>query len=323
MTDIEGVNQELRDHKGHREVPWKDKKLVTQLLADSYFRLNKENKALRVQECATYLEFRRFLEDGSLKLQHANFCKVRLCPMCAWRRSLKIFAQVSQVMDLVVNEDKTAFLFLTLTCRNVEGKDLSLQIDELFKAYELLVKRKAVKDISMGWFRALEVTHNLHTNTYHPHFHVVMGVDQKYFVNPDVYLSHEKWVNLWKQSMRVDYIPVVDVRRVKSASKSLEKTVAEVAKYTVKEGDFLIRDKDGQIQEEATDQTVQILDHALARRRLVAFGGPFRQIQRQLKLDDMEEGNLVLTDQEEIRSDLAYVIEKYSWHVGYKSYIKN
>ena len=68
------------------------------LLSESYKRLGLEKKSFRVSECGTFLEFKKFV-DGSLKLNGANFCKVRLCPMCSWRRSLKIFSQVSEIMN--------------------------------------------------------------------------------------------------------------------------------------------------------------------------------------------------------------------------------
>lgn len=319
MTQFEELNEELRDVKGDQQVPWREKKMATQDLFESYQRL-KNPKAYRVAQCGTYLEFKR-LSDNSMKLHSANFCKVRLCPMCAWRRSLKIFAQVSQVMNVVAEDERKKFIFITLTCRNVEGDELSIQITNLFESYQRLIKRKAFKEISHGWFRALEITHNIETNQYHPHFHVILAVDKKYFTDEKKYLSHDKWVDLWKKSMRVDYNPIVDVRRVKQEGK-IGKAIAEVAKYTVKESDFIIKNEKNEIDKQATDETVKTLDKALKNRRLVGFGDEFRQIQKQLQLDNMEDGDLVLTSENEIREDLSYVIEKYFWHVGYRKYIK-
>ena len=55
---------------------------------------------------------------------------------------------------------------------------------------------------------------------------------------------------------------------------------------------------------------------------MVAFGGKLREIQQELKLDDMENGDLVNTDNEELREDIDYVIESYNWNVGYNQYLK-
>ena len=85
-------NQELEilsdKDKNGKERPWRDNKLKTLELAESYKRLGMK-KSYRVAECGTYLEYKRFFEDNSRKLHQANFCKVRLCPMCSWRRSRK------------------------------------------------------------------------------------------------------------------------------------------------------------------------------------------------------------------------------------------
>lgn len=317
--------KQLKDiTKNGKDRNWQGRKLKTLLLADSYKRLGMK-KSYRVAECGTFLEFRRNLVDSSLKLTEANFCKVRLCPMCSWRRSLKIFGQVSKVMNKALEDREYRFIFLTLTCKNIQGVELSDTIDELFKAYNLLTKRKQFRLAVKGWFRALEITHNLDENskdydTYHPHFHIVLMVNKSYFTDTDYYISQEKWTSLWKSCLGVDYTPIVDIRAFRSANKAqTSKSVAESAKYTVKDNDYIIPDN-----EELTDDAVMILDYSLTNRRLVAFGGELRKIHRALNLDDMEKGDLVHTDNEEdkLREDIDIMIERYRWHVGYKQYVK-
>ena len=243
--------------------------------------------------------------------------------MCSWRRSKKIYGQVSKVMDKALEEKEYRFIFLTLTCKNVEGKELSETIDNLFKAYNLMTKRKVFKQAVKGWFRGLEVTHNLDEtsesyDTYHPHFHIILMVNKSYFSDPKYYLSQAQWTSLWQDCLGVDYTPIVDVRAFKTNTKKhISKSVAESAKYTVKDNDYLIPS-----DLEMTDNAVAILDYALANRRLVAFGGDLRKIHKELNLDDAENGDLVNTDNEELREDLEYVIERYHWHVGYKQYLR-
>ena len=303
---------------------WQGKKFKTLLLADSYKRLGIK-KSYRVSECGTFLEFKRNLLDNTLKLNQSNFCKVRLCPMCAWRRSLKIFGQVSKVMNEALKHNDYRFIFLTLTCKNVHGTELSHTINELFRAYNLLTKRKQFKSAAKGWFRALEVTHNLdikssNYDTYQPHFHVILMVNKSYFKDTKIYITQEEWTNLWRSCLKVDYTPIVDVRAFRTTGKAqTSKSVAESAKYTVKDNDYIIPD-----DEELTDDAVMILDYSLSNRRLVAFGGELRKIHKALNLDDMEKGDLVHTDNEEdeLREDIDIMIERYRWHVGYKQYIK-
>jgi len=310
-----------KDKKG-KERPWKEKKVKTLALAESYERLGMK-KAYRVKDCGSFLEFKRFT-DGTFKLNGANFCKVRLCPMCSWRRELKIFAQTSKVMDKALEIKEYRFIFLTLTCRNVDGEELSSTLDKLFHAFKKLSERKIVKKSIVGWFRALEVTHNLDKaskdyDTYHPHFHIILMVNKSYFNMPELYISQEKWTSLWKESLQADYTPIVDVRAFKTRTKKqISKSLAETAKYTVKDNDYLVSD-----DEEMTDSAVMVLDSALANRRLVAYGGELKKIHKSLNLDDVEDGDLINTcNDEEIREDIDYVLEHYRWHIGYKQYYK-
>lgn len=310
---------------------WQGKKLKTIELADSYRRLGEEfkSKQYRVRDCGTFLEFKRFINDNSMKLNKANFCKVRLCPMCSWRRSLKIYGQVSKIMNEIVKNEDLEFIFLTLTTRNCEGQDLSDTIDNIFNAFNKMTKRVKFKKSIKGYFRALEVTHNLNImsdwfDTYHPHLHCILVVNKSYFKKPDIYITQEEWTSIWKDVLKVDYTPIVDVRRFKDSNgKGIEKSIAETAKYTVKSDDYIIReDMTNEIIETLTDDAVYILDKALAHRRLTAFGGILKEYHKKLNLDDMEDGDLVNTDNEELREDLEYIIESYHWNVGYKQYLK-
>ena len=299
------------------------KKLNSIFLVESYKRLNNP-KSYKVEQCGTYLEYKYYILNKRRKLNQANFCKVRLCPMCSWRRSLKIFGQVSKVMDHALEEKDYRFIFLTLTCRNVEGDKLSKTIDDLFKAYNLLTKRKAFKQSVNGWFRALEVTHNIKNDTYHPHFHVVLMVNKSYFKKPSIYITQQDWTSLWQDCLQSDYTPIVDVRAFKTSTKlQTSKSVSETAKYAVKDSDLIVRDDDGGVDEEMTDRTVGVLDESLANRRLTAFGGELRRIHKTLNLDDAVDGDLINTDNsEELRDDLEFVIERYSWNIGYSNYVK-
>lgn len=314
----------LKDVKNGKEQPWREKKLLTLQLADSYKRIGLKDKAFRVKYCSCELSFKVNNHTGERKLHSMKSCQVRLCSMCNWRRSLKIFGQVSKVMDYALQEQEYRFIFLTLTCKNVEGYDLSSQIDKMFHAFKKLSERKTFKKVVKGWFRALEVTHNLDEtspsyDTYHPHFHIILMVNKSYFKDSKLYLSQEEWTSLWKDCLKVDYTPVVDVRAFKTGTKKqTAKSVAETAKYAVKDTDYLIEDN-----KDLTDKTVLELDGALANRRLVAFGGELRKIHKLLNLDDPEDGDLVNTDnEEELRDDVKYSIDVYNWNIGYKQYLK-
>jgi plasmid rolling circle replication initiator protein Rep len=312
----------LKDvNKSGKDNNWKERHLEKNNLAESYRRIGSK-KYYRVADCSTFLEFRYFFNVNEKKLNRANFCKVRLCPMCSWRRSLKIFGQVSKVMDYVEENYNYRYIFLTLTVENCYGEDLKKTLDNMTDSFNRMTRRKAFKQSIKGYFRSLEITYNKECNTYHPHFHLILAVNESYFTDKNYYLSQKKWTNLWKDCLKVDYTPVVDVRRIKKDDNNkFGKAVAETAKYTVKSEDFIIRNEDGQINEKLTDEVVKTLDLALHRKRLTSFGFIFKKVHKKLNLDDMEDGDLINTDNDEdLRDDLMSVILRYQWNVGIKNY---
>ncbi len=312
----------LQDVKNGKEIDWKGKKLENLELAASYKRIG-SNKYYRVLDCSTFLEWKYYFEINEKRLAKANFCKVRLCPMCSWRRSLKIFGQVSKVMDYVEENYNYRYIFLTLTVKNCYAEDLRDTLDLMTKSFNKLSERKAFKQAVKGYFRSLEITYNKDDDSYHPHFHMILAVNKNYFTDNKVYLSQEKWTSLWKSCLKVDYTPIVDVRRIKEDDKKgFGKAVAETAKYTVKADDFLIRDEKGNIDIPLTDEVVKTLDHALHRKRLTAFGFIFKDVHKKLNLDDAEKGRLEDSHIEEnLRNDMAYLILRHQWNIGYKNYV--
>lgn len=333
----------LRDYNSlGKERPWKDKKIKSLELAGSYKRLGIESKFLRSHECGNYLEFKKF-DNGSRKLKSLQSCQLRLCSMCIWRKGNKIFNQVSKVINYLNTDNNYRFLFLTLTCKNVNGNELKEQIDLLFKSFKRLFERKEVDHSIKGWFRALEVTHDVNKkiskelykkkkkyydnmglkvgddnpnfDMYHPHFHIVLMVTKGYFSNKQYYITQKKWTSLWQESLRCDYVPMVHIKPFKAGDNN---SVSEVAKYTVKDSDYLVTD-----DLELTDRTVITLDSALAYRRLIGFGKIMKEAHKTLNLTDVEKDTDLVHidgDEDNIDSGLNYIIERYKWNIGYSNY---
>lgn len=296
-------------------LPWQRKKKETLELAASCRRLEKEDpsfkfRAAQLEQCGNYLEFHRAVKTGERTLSRANFCKYRLCIMCGWRRSLKIFGQASQVME-EAEKQGYRFVFVTLTMKNCCGVDLESELTRLYAGTLALLRRKKYKAAVHGWMRVLEVTHNIKVfdksfDTYHPHVHMIWAVRRSYF--RDHYISQADLTDDWANCMKFDYKPLVDIRAVKKHDKG---AIKEVSKYAVKPGEILVQDRD------LTDSAVWTLDGALANRRMVSWGGVLKAIKADLNLDDAENGDLVNTDSEQpLNPELEYVIEKYKWNVG-------
>jgi hypothetical protein len=76
----------------------------------------------------------------------------------------------------------------------------------------------------------------------HPHIHALLLVPPRYW-GPD-YIKKQTWEMQWATALRIDYSPVVDVRRASSTKKvddaksDLKAAAIEAAKYTTKATDL-------------------------------------------------------------------------------------
>lgn len=320
-----------------RPRPWRAYKMANELLSMAYQSIN-ENKAERLKWCCKTIEADCRKDTGELvRIVGFSSCRVRLCPLCAWRRSLKNFWNTIKIVKwLQANQSrpevgKFSYIFITLTVKNCRGDDLSGTIDDLFSAVKRLYERNEVKKAWLGMVRNLEVTHNIDVkskdyDTFHPHFHMIVAVRPSYFTSRN-YISQKRLQKLWKECLRVDYDPVVDIRRVKYRAGSdadnasdcdAAKAVAECSKYAAKAADYIIPD-----DWDLTVDTVRLLDAALDRRRLINYSGIFREVNQKLKLEDSEDGSLVFVGDDVPAVDDSEVYRcTYWWYSGYRQYYR-
>lgn len=237
-----------------------------------------QDYAERMHVCSTFLDFRLVPDEEllKLKLSHAMFCHVRLCPVCQWRRSLRWHCKALTIIPKVLEAYPTyRWLFLTLTARHVPASDLRTELKHLNKSFERLSKLKDFP--AQGWIKCVEVTHSKTTNGYaHPHLHVLMIVKSTYF-NTN-YLSLEKWRSMWAKSARLDYHCQVHITTFKKTGNSLDETknltrmLCETIKYQVKELD-LTRNSEWTL--ELTEQ--------LKGTRAISTGGILKEYFRELE----------------------------------------
>jgi plasmid rolling circle replication initiator protein Rep len=102
-------------------------------------------------------------------------------------------------------------------------------------AWRRLFQRQEFKPV-LGWTKALEITKNHKTGFAHPHIHALLMVKPSYFTPG--YVSQAKWTELWRESLRIDYTPVVHVKAIKDNPQALKTAVFEVFKYALKPGDL-------------------------------------------------------------------------------------
>jgi plasmid rolling circle replication initiator protein Rep len=243
--------------------------------------------AERVANCSQVLEFARSppptVGKAKLKLKSVWFCRVRHCPVCQWRRSLMWQVRIAQALPLLIRDyPDTRFLFLTLTLKNCPVKQLRFTLGNMAKAWQRLTQLDAWPAI--GWVRSVEITRSRDASA-HPHYHALLMVPPTYFQGD--YLKQHEWAELWRQSLRINYRPVVDVRvvrpeqrlesgRVVPASWNIWGAVVEILKYAVKPSD-MVRDH----------KWFLTLVDEVHKTRAVAIGGILKKYIRERKKEDL------------------------------------
>ena len=240
----------------------------------------------RICECGSYLEFHANKELDKLKLNRANFCSVRFCPMCDWRQSKKDALKVSVLMDYIEREHQKSFIFATFTAPNVKADKLRDELTKFNLAFKNLLKRDELIPVNQGFIRKLEITYNKQRDDYHPHFHCVIAVNKSYFTSRD-YVRHSKWLNLWRSVMHDETIESVNVRQVKKmlddSSLGQGKAVNEIAKYSAKDMEYL-----------HSNDVFKSFRDALHGRQLITYGGLFASANKKFKNNELD--HLIPTD---------------------------
>lgn len=294
----------------NRDLVWDTHRTQTMFVEQIYNAENEfEKYAQRMFECSGWLKF-GFNEKNGLVLKQANFCRVRYCPVCQWRKSLLWKALMYQSYPAIREEHpKHRFIFLTLTIKNPHISELRSTLDLMNKSWKKLTKRKEFLAVCDGWIRTTEVarpklprkskkdkiiycpkTKNTHA---HPHFHIILMVKPSYFSHG--YLKQSDWVRLWRECLNVDYDPVVDVRTVKpkkgghvvdgmELEEAIKNAIAETLKYATKPDEILHDCENPESREwfyELTRQTYKM--------RFVASGGALKNaIKDEKKITNQE-----------------------------------
>lgn len=302
--------------------PWKEKKLDNLTYAD-YLEVLNFKKAHNVKDCGETLEFVK-TKDGRLKLYRTWFCHSRLCPLCAWRYSIKNSYDVSRILDKAKNNNEDIeFLFLTLTVKNVDLKALKSTIKTVHKAFNRMIQYKRVANVVQGYIRSTEITINRQTDQAHPHIHAVLVVPRGYARRKQLkrYIDIDEWRSLWRKALKADYDPVINVQKVKArkrkgkkAEKSELAAAKETAKYQVKSSDYITGDRQRDLL------YIENLEQALANTRQFGFGGVLKNIRHDLKLDEKEDDLINVDDEKESESEPEKVT--YKWNFKFNNYIQ-
>lgn len=306
------------------DFPWKEKKLLAKEVAHLFKEAGLIKQSNNMKKCSTALDF---LTDGETKkIHHVQTCKNKFCPICSARLASQNASRLYKVLNIIFEKYGMQGIFLTLTQKNVKGKDLGVELDRVMEAFGRFRKRAKITRASQGWFRALEITYNKETDEYHPHLHILLLVKDDYFYNSDLYLSGEDFSKIWQECLGVDYLPSCKIEGLRDEKgnlaytqedrkKALIKACCEVSKYCVKTSDILsevcpektedlcddyfvfhdgkVQDrKDLEIEKEIESKKVEVLKTlytATYRRRTLGMGGLIKEVAKELDLDPTSE----------------------------------
>ena len=213
--------------------------------------------AKAIGNCATVLGLEIDVEhEGGPKalLRAAKPCNRRLCPFCEWRRAKAWRRRFFEGLPSFHEDFPTHKpVFLTLTVKNCPINDLRSTISHMHSSWRRMHMLRSFP--TKFWFRRTEVTHYKSENSlsvganFHPHMHVVLFVPSSYFSHG--YIRQNEWRQWWQMAARLDYSPIVDVRRGFAKSRSGGRPIAdarmasiEITKYATKATDLIAMGSD-------------------------------------------------------------------------------
>ena len=300
---------------------WDKHKASGDKVSSFYKELGNGKYAHRTNKCSGILEFA--LKENSdsnikFKITKATFCRVRTCPVCQWRRSLVWVARIHQrVPKLLQDYPDYSMIFITLTVRNCDINKLKDTIKWMNESWNRMRRNNSFPGI--GWLKSIEVTRS-NDQEAHPHFHSVILVPNWYFIDRS-YLTQQQWTELWRKSLKCDYQPIVNVKKVKLKRKhkiKLEKelgreltnieeqlySLKEVVKYSVKESDLT-----------SSAEWLEVITKQLHRMRFISMGGVFKEY-----MSNEEPEDLLNLESEEVELSETDAKFLFGWDKRVKRY---
>lgn len=211
---------------------WTDARRMADVVAAAYGR-DPERQVRRwgerIATCGQHITV-AYDRDGDgwrRQIVRADLCRVRTCPICSWRRAEKLAAEVGQHVRELCQPGGLVALMLTLTVENCGVETLRETLRGMLAGWSRLRKRKVVCERVIHWTRSIEVTRGRQhiRGDSHPHIHALL------LAQPDdaALLLSVNWSELWRDVMRLDYMPVTHIMPLDAGG-----GVAEALKYTVK-----------------------------------------------------------------------------------------
>lgn len=226
-------------------------------------------RVIMMEQCATQIGYQR-TEQGGARVASANYCRDRMCAVCAWRRQRKYIGQAARLLARA-DAAKYAQVFVTLTVKNVQASQISDTWDALGAAWTRLKARADMRSLlGVATMRAYEMTYNPATGTYHPHIHILAAVRPSYWWRGR-YVTVDHLRSAWQDAARIDYLPQCDIRRCEQRTETETDTRAavETLAYSTK-----LRTLDPAV--------IRTVADAMHGRRMIGYTGLYIQWRREM-----------------------------------------
>ena len=269
---------------------WAEKKRAALDLSARLVSSGLIKRGLNMAACAEQMIFRHCQDCGKISVHRASLCRDKLCPICSWRLARKRFAGMHDILSYIAKSDtvnKYCFYLMTLTVPNVPVYLLSATLSYMSDAWNRLRGRVSMSDTYVaGWARSVEITYNVFSASFHPHFHILLVAKTG---NPSFWFPKitNDWIQCYKGFGSCSILGQ-DIRPVYSRDiiSSDDNTAAllETFKYTQKSSD-LLQMPGNALYEYATQ---------IAGKRMISYGGIIKEVKQILAvkdLDSLEDGD--------------------------------
>jgi len=168
------------------------------------------------------------------EIRHTR-CKKRWCQNCARVQS----ADITNGYKEPLSQYKMLH-HVILSRPNVKGRQLSSEMKKMIQCFQSIKDYMRKRGLSINGFRKLECTHNIKTDLYHPHFHILLDGGQQSTLLLEQWLIRNPQSNRGGQSIQLvtddDYMREVSKYAAKDPVKDTETAIAAHTMYKAMKG---------------------------------------------------------------------------------------
>lgn len=192
--------------------------------------IGQDRRASAILSCGTYTRGTECPECGAFRVYSTSLCRDRLCPVCAWKSSRRLFYRAVAAIQTLELEYSHQYLHCVLTLQHSKRDCLRDHLNVLTRAYGRFRRFSAMKGVD-GSLRSIEITHGEHG--FHPHIHAILTVPRTAAL-----ITENAVRDAWRRALDSEYAPQVNLTEAYSvdAADDVFSAVAEACKYALKPG---------------------------------------------------------------------------------------